>query len=320
MTQSAQTILISVVIPSHNAEGWIQRAINSVIDEHRSAIEVIVIDDGSSDRSVDVIRSFGNQIRWEGGPNRGACAARNRGLALSRGEFVLFLDADDYVESGSLQQWAGAAQDSEADLVIGPFDYETDGVRTGGQGARPLATGAEILQEWLKGWYTPPCAVLWRRTFLQSIGGWNNEAPRNQDGELILRGLISGAKVHVASRGRGIYVQHDSDKRISRRGGYKILSWQLASLRSLWTLAQARGKREAGLAFANAFYRLAYESFATGVDDVGHAALLEARQLGLKGHIGTPTHRLLAHALGLRRKLRLTGLIKWRNSTLAKRA
>ena len=59
------------------------------------AVEVVVIDDGSTDNSLDVIKSFGDRIIWENGPNRGACVARNRGLALAGGEYVQFLDADD---------------------------------------------------------------------------------------------------------------------------------------------------------------------------------------------------------------------------------
>jgi len=89
---------VSVVIPCWNAERSIARAINSALNQNYLRRDVIIIDDGSSDRSLGVIRSFGDEVRWETGPNSGACAARNRGLELSNSDYVMFLDADDYIE------------------------------------------------------------------------------------------------------------------------------------------------------------------------------------------------------------------------------
>lgn len=90
-------LMVSVIIPCYNAERWVAEAIQSCLDQTYSPIEVIVIDDGATDRSLEVIKSFGQRIRWETGPNRGGNCARNRGLALSKGQYVQFLDADDYL-------------------------------------------------------------------------------------------------------------------------------------------------------------------------------------------------------------------------------
>ena len=72
------TPLISIVIPCYNAERYVGEAIRSALSQTYPNVEIIVIDDGSTDGSLDVIRSFGGAIRWETGPNRGGCAARNR--------------------------------------------------------------------------------------------------------------------------------------------------------------------------------------------------------------------------------------------------
>ncbi len=87
--------LVSIVIPCFNAEGTVGEAIQSALDQDYPNREVIVIDDGSTDKSVDVIRTFGDSIRWETGPNRGGNVARNRGLELARGTLIQFLDSDD---------------------------------------------------------------------------------------------------------------------------------------------------------------------------------------------------------------------------------
>src|SRR5262245_42280315 len=89
--------LVSILIPCYNAERWIAQAIESALAQTGVEKEVIVVDDGSTDRSLDVIRQFDGHIRWETGPNRGGGASRNRLLELARGNWLQYLDADDYL-------------------------------------------------------------------------------------------------------------------------------------------------------------------------------------------------------------------------------
>ncbi len=84
-----------VSITCFNGEQYVGEAIESALAQTYSRVEVIVIDDGSTDNSLGVIKSFGDRVRWETGPNRGGCAARNRGIKIARGELLQFLDADD---------------------------------------------------------------------------------------------------------------------------------------------------------------------------------------------------------------------------------
>lgn len=84
--------LVSIIIPCYNSELYIAEAIECSFNQTYSNVEVIVVDDGSTDRSVEIIKSFGDRIRFEKIDHQGACAARNRGLELSQGEFIQFLD------------------------------------------------------------------------------------------------------------------------------------------------------------------------------------------------------------------------------------
>jgi len=303
---------VAVIIPCWNAEKWVARAIQSALDQNYPNLEVIVIDDGSTDSSLDVIRSFGDRIRWETGPNRGACAARNRGLALTTAEYVIFLDADDYIEVGSLAAWAMTAQ--SADLVLAPFAIERSGVKKHSIQPHQSADVEAVLRNWLQGVYTPSCSVLWRTAFLNRIGGWNEHAIRNQDGELVIRALLDDARVALAEAGLGVYVQHQSTGRVSRRTGRDVLLNLLEQYSNLLQLAKSRGFAVADQAFAHAFYGLACEAYSGRCEDLGTLALRRARELGLRGHVGSLAHRALATALGLRVKVRVSGLLRGRLS------
>src|SRR5690242_7347043 len=112
-----QVTTVSAVIPCYNAERWIGEAIQSCLNQTYSPIEVVVIDDGSTDHSLAVIKSFGHKIKWETGPNRGGNHARNRGFTLSVGKYVQFLDADDYLLPQKIERQLTMLCSSGADVV-----------------------------------------------------------------------------------------------------------------------------------------------------------------------------------------------------------
>src|SRR5207253_2152663 len=87
--------LVSVIIPCRNAGEWVGQAIESVLGQTYRPIEIIAIDDGSTDNSLDVIRSFGSRVSWRRGSTRGGNASRNLGFQLSSGQYIQWLDADD---------------------------------------------------------------------------------------------------------------------------------------------------------------------------------------------------------------------------------
>jgi glycosyltransferase involved in cell wall biosynthesis len=87
--------LVSAIIPTYNCAGYVGAAIRSVLDQGYAPMEVVVVDDGSTDGTVDVLRGFGERIRLIVQPNRGPAAARNAAVRAARGEYLAFLDGDD---------------------------------------------------------------------------------------------------------------------------------------------------------------------------------------------------------------------------------
>ena len=96
--------MVSIVIPCFNAEKYIEDSIKSALSQTYDSFEVIVINDGSSDKSEEIILKFITEISYRKTVNRGANAARNLGIAISRGEYIQFLDADDILFPSCLNE------------------------------------------------------------------------------------------------------------------------------------------------------------------------------------------------------------------------
>ena len=96
--------LVSVIIPVYNAEKTINEALNSVIEQSYSFIEIIIINDGSSDNSENVIKHFNDtRIQYYSQVNKGQCAASNFGLTKAKGKYIKFFDADDVMNVTHLE-------------------------------------------------------------------------------------------------------------------------------------------------------------------------------------------------------------------------
>ncbi len=118
--QKQKSPLVSVVIPVYNAERYLAEAIESILAQSIPPFEVIVIDDGSTDASGQVAKSFGNKVRYYYQENSGLGKALNLGVELGKAEFLAFLDADDLWEEDKLQkQLAAFDDDPQIDMVFG---------------------------------------------------------------------------------------------------------------------------------------------------------------------------------------------------------
>jgi glycosyltransferase involved in cell wall biosynthesis len=106
--------LVSCVIPVHNGERFVDETVGSVLAQSHSRIEIVAIDDGSTDRSAERLAAYGDRIRLIRQANRGEAAARNAGVRASTGPFVAFLDADDLWEPDKIARQLRRMRDTPA--------------------------------------------------------------------------------------------------------------------------------------------------------------------------------------------------------------
>lgn len=189
--------LVSIIIPCYNAELWIAEAIDSCLKQTYSPIEIIVINDGSTDESLNVIKSYGDKIIWESNENRGGNYARNRGFALSQGEYIQFLDADDYILSEKIARQVDFLEQTKADVVYGDWRHQ-----------RHLPNGEVILEEievsgeqedilasLLADWWVSPACILFSREAVEKTAGWDETLKAGQDRDFFLSVVMNNAKV-----------------------------------------------------------------------------------------------------------------------------
>src|SRR5204862_7888510 len=127
VTRGASLPSVSVIVPCYNAVRTIGETIDSALAQVGAKVELIAVDDGSSDGSASVLRGYGDRITAVFGPNRGASAARNTGAARASGDWLVFLDSDDRLVSGTLAQRLATAERKGATGVICAWEDFDDG-------------------------------------------------------------------------------------------------------------------------------------------------------------------------------------------------
>jgi glycosyltransferase involved in cell wall biosynthesis len=192
---------VSVIIPAYNYARYVSEAIDSVLAQTYPPLEVIVVDDGSTDDTPNVLAAYGDRIRAIRQVNQGVAAARNTGIAAARGEYVAFIDSDDTWEPRKLELQM-ARFDAEPDLGLvhcGGEAFDDQGKslgvvldgREGWVGIEMLQLDHEVIQ-------LPGSSVVVPRRVAEEVGGFDVRLPPSEDWDFCYR---------VATRYRVGYVR-----------------------------------------------------------------------------------------------------------------
>ncbi|MBD2091920.1 glycosyltransferase [Microcoleus sp. FACHB-1515] len=185
---------VSVVIPSYNCAAYIVEAIESVLNQTYESVEAIVVDDGSTDNTRELLEPYAARIRYVYQENRGVASARNRAIHLARGELIALLDADDYFLLDKLvHQVAVFDAQPQVGLVNSGFRIvDSDGV------ARAEMKWWYITPLSIENWFLHkpvlPSAMMFRREWLVRVGGFDPRFPPAEDVDITLRVVLAGCQ------------------------------------------------------------------------------------------------------------------------------
>ena len=181
---------VSVVIPAFNAQPYIAEAIESVLTQTYSDLEIIVIDDGSTDGTLDEIRRFGSDVRLLTQQRGGPSAARNAGVAAAASDWIAFLDADDaWLPDKLRRQFDEAGRNNSSVVTTDRFNVGARGPLPERQSdVQPLHEG-DVFEQLLYGNFITTSAVLLRKDVFLRAGGFPMDAsiPVAEDWDLWLR-------------------------------------------------------------------------------------------------------------------------------------
>jgi glycosyltransferase involved in cell wall biosynthesis len=213
---------VSILIPCYNAENWIGQAIQSSLDQTWLDKEVIVVDDGSKDGSREVIQSFEGRIKFEFELNRGGNPTRNRLLELAKGEWVQYLDADDFLLPEKISHQMQYV-DEQVDIVYGPIIIQNENTEGGICTLSQPDPRQDLAEQWIRWYVCQTGGVLWRKSSLIRIGGWNENFSCCQDNEVCLRAIKEGLRFKYSEYQDTVYRIWSEDT-ICRKDPRKVIS------------------------------------------------------------------------------------------------
>ncbi|AOZ91955.1 glycosyltransferase [Paenibacillus crassostreae] len=234
--------LFSVIIPTYNREKFIGRAIKSVLKQTCTDYELIVVDDGSTDRTSKIVKSFGEQVRYVYQKNRGPSEGRNKGITLATGKYIAFLDSDDFYLPNKLQKNKEFLENHPECHFLYSWYYAAR------QGKRKQLIsnikGVPDLNKFRTKLYKrsftirTSTAVIHRSCF-EKVGLFNSKYRYSQDWDMWLR-LASYYRGFCQKKPLVLYRRHDrktipSGNRHSkiRKNAYRLYRWDKATLLSL---------------------------------------------------------------------------------------
>lgn len=281
---------VSILIPLYNSEEYIAETIDSCLDQTYDNIEIIIVDDGSTDSSLDIAREYENKhknIKVDVQKNSGAPVARNRAFALSTGDYIQYIDADDLMQPDKIYLQMEVLKNSDdLTIVFGKYGYFKKTIENTEWKDLPVNknynSGKQFLLElWESGMAVIPHMWLTPRKLIEKSGGWDESLAKNQDGEFFARVVFRASKVLFIENSIGYY-RRDNENSISKQVSKKALRAAMKSYDAYAILMKDDLELpEVRRTFASIYSQFIYRTYPAHQDLIEEAEA-KVRSLGFK--------------------------------------
>lgn len=260
--------LISIIMPAFNSDKYIGDAIESVLQQTYQNFELIVVNDGSVDRTEDILKNYANSIHHIHQSNQGVASARNKGILAARGEYISFLDSDDVWFMNTLKlQYEHLAGNSDIGLVYGEmqlFDHTGTLDKKWSTNLERKRPEGYIFQDLVLSCLFGLSTVMVRRNVLNDVGLFDKNLPSGEDYDLWLR-IAAKYKIGYIPEKLMRYRQH-SGSLTSLKAPLK--PWDIKVAEKALKIYQEEAKKIPHLllkkSFAERYFHYGYSAFLEG--------------------------------------------------------
>jgi glycosyltransferase involved in cell wall biosynthesis len=308
---------VSIIIPCRNGVRWLGESIESCLGQSWPNLQIIVVDNGSTDGSLDLAKRYeARAVIVLACERAGASAARNVGLKHADGDLIQFLDADDFLDTDKIRRQVERLNAAPAaSLASGAWARfardPSEAVFTPEAVWRNFAPEDFLIASWLGGGMMPNFAWLTPRAVIERAGPWNEALSVNDDGEFFCRVVLASSGIVFTADARGYYRSAGATTLSRRCDGEALASAFTAVDLSCRHLLQRCNSAVAAKACATHYQRFVYDAYPQALELVAQAEK-RAAELG-GGDLragGGPAFQILARALGW--KLSKRAQLAWR--------
>ena len=268
---------VSIIIPCRNGVRWLGESIESCLGQSWRNLQIIVVDNGSTDGSFDLAKRYEPRgVTVHACERPGASAARNVGLKHADGDLMQFLDADDLLDADKIRrQVERLAVAPAASVASGAWarfaSNPSEAVFTPEAVWRDLAPEDFLIASWLGGGMMPNFAWLTPRAVIERAGPWNEALSVNDDGEFFCRVVLASSGIAFCTDARGYYRSAGAPTLSGRRDGEALASAFAAVDMSCQHLLQRCASAAVAKACATHYQRFAYDAYPQAADLVAQA-------------------------------------------------
>jgi glycosyltransferase involved in cell wall biosynthesis len=315
---------VSILVPAYNSERWIGDALRSALHQTWAAIEIIVVDDGSTDNTLTIAKRFEcTRVKVIHQDNRGVEAARNRAVLEAQGDFLQYLDADDLLSPDKIEAQVRLLQSQSPGLLAVSSAYYFQDGEDPDSGVEALSTRLETDDpvHWLTELYGPDgyCGMvpigawLTPRNIAEKAGPWNSRVrAQDNDGEYFARIVLASRGIRRSTTGRYYYRKFPPGVSYSSKLDEQLFWGRLHSIDSqakslLARTSSPRAKR----ALANRYMDMAFRSYPY-FPKITEQALKKVKELGGTRYtpsFGTWKGNLLRDLVGWKITKRLNAML-----------